>query len=402
MPRPAPLTRLIGICSLVYFLDGLIHSMLGPLAPDMARDLGLTKAQLGPIFSANLAGQCIGLVTLPLLAFRMGHGRVVFAGLLGLVISQGLTALAEGPASLFWTRLLAGVFLGGCLPSCLAMVTVAAPLARRGFSIMVIFTGYGLGATVAGLMASAFLQAGGWRAAMVAAGAACLVTAGLAWRYLCTPATAKQEPGVETGAARPGYGARSIVAPPYLAGTLLLWLLFIAMLTISYCLNSWLPVMLVETGRDEHFAAVSVSVFSLGGIVSALGIGAFIDRFGAIRTLLTALSVSAVLLYFTGQALESASPTAVMALLAASGFFVLGAYGGVNVILANYYPGDILAAGTGWAKAVGRLGTVIAPILIGTALTAGMRETSVMSLFAIPAIVAILSLLVIGGLMRTK
>ena len=69
----------------------------------------------------------------------------------------------------------------------------------------------------------------------------------------------------------------------------MLWLLFISMLTISYCLNSWLPTLLVEVGRDERFAAVSVSIFSLGGIVSALGVGLLIDRFGAIRTLVSVL-----------------------------------------------------------------------------------------------------------------
>lgn len=394
--RLSPLVILIGICFLVYFLDGLIHSILGPLAPEMARDLGLSKAQLGPIFSANLIGQCIGLVTLPLLASRIGHHRVVLFSLLGLGIAQSATALATGPVSLFWVRLLTGIFLGGCLPSCLAMVTGAAPRERRGFAIMVLFTGYGLGATMAGLLASAFLQAGGWRAAMVAAGVACLVTAALAWRHLSVPASADLH--LESGAGEPAPRASAwqIVAPRYLLGTLMLWALFISMLTISYCLNSWLPTLLVEVGRDERFAAVSVSAFSLGGIVSALGIGVLIDRFGAIRTLVSALVISTVLLYVTGQALESASPALLMGLLAASGFFVLGTYGGVNVVLATFYPASIRATGIGWAKTVGRLGTLLAPIMIGTALTAGIRETTVMSLFAVPAILAAVSLLVIG------
>lgn len=394
--RLSPLVILIGICFLVYFLDGLIHSILGPLAPEMARDLGLSKAQLGPIFSANLIGQCIGLVTLPLLASRIGHHRVVLFSLLGLGIAQSATALATGPVSLFWVRLLTGIFLGGCLPSCLAMVTGAAPRERRGFAIMVLFTGYGLGATMAGLLASAFLQAGGWRAAMVAAGVACLVTAALAWRHLSVPASADHHLESGAGEPTPRASAWQIVAPRYLLGTLMLWALFISMLTISYCLNSWLPTLLVEVGRDERFAAVSVSAFSLGGIVSALGIGVLIDRFGAIRTLVSALVISTVLLYVTGQALESASPALLMGLLAASGFFVLGTYGGVNVVLATFYPASIRATGIGWAKTVGRLGTLLAPIMIGTALTAGIRETTVMSLFAVPAILAAVSLLVIG------
>ena len=107
----------------------------------------------------------------------------------------------QGATSLFAWRLLTGIFLGGCLPSCLALVTAAAPRARSGFAIMVLFTGYGLGATLAGVVATAFLQAGGWRAAMVAAGVACLVTAALAWRYLREPASADHHP--ESGAGEP-------------------------------------------------------------------------------------------------------------------------------------------------------------------------------------------------------
>jgi MFS family permease len=237
---------------------------------------------------------------------------------------------------------------------------------------------------------------------MVAAGVACLVTAALAWRHLSVPGSADLDLEGEPRDSLQNAGAWGIVAPRYLLGTLMLWALFISMLTISYCLNSWLPTLLVDVGRDERFAALSVSVFSLGGIVSALGIGALIDRFGAIRTLVSALLVSTVLLYVTGQALETASAGMLMALLAASGFFVLGSYGGVNVVLATFYPAAIRAPGIGWAKSVGRLGTVLAPILIGAALTAGIRETTVMSLFAVPAILAALCLLVIGSGMRTR
>src|ERR1044072_2308739 len=79
---------LIGICTLVYFLDGVIHSILGPLAPEVSQSLTLTKAQLGPIFSANLVGQCIGLVLLPLLGNRTGQRAIVIMALVGFGLAQ--------------------------------------------------------------------------------------------------------------------------------------------------------------------------------------------------------------------------------------------------------------------------------------------------------------------------
>src|SRR5690348_1173579 len=135
---PAPAARLdggvlvlIGICSLIYFLDGLIHSILGPLAPQLARSLHLGNTELGSIFSANLVGQCIGLVVFPMFAGRIGQRGVVLASLMGFGLAQGASALAVDATTLFGWRLVTGVFLGGCLPSALAIVTEAAPEKRR-------------------------------------------------------------------------------------------------------------------------------------------------------------------------------------------------------------------------------------------------------------------------------
>lgn len=399
MPIPdrlSPATLLlIGLCSLVYLLDGLSHSILGPLAPAIARTLQLSNAQLGPIFSANLVGQCIGLVLMPMFAGRIGQRGVVLICLAGFGLAQAGSALANDATGLFAWRLVTGVFLGGCLPSCLALVTAAAPEKRRGLAIMMLFIGYGIGATVAGLIANAFAEFGGWRAAMVAIGLACLATLAISWLWLREIHDTESDGGDEAGPTQ-GSGVLALFSPGYLLGTLMLWMLFICMLTISYCLNSWLPTLLVEVGRSERFAALSVSVFSLGGIIAALGVGVLIDRFGARRTLVTLLTISTALLFAIGQVLATASEYMLMMLLAACGFFVLGAYGGVNVVLATFYPARLRALGIGWAKSASRFGTVIAPVLIGAGLSAGMTGTTVMSLFALPALLAVISLAAIA------
>ncbi|MBO9519345.1 MAG: MFS transporter [Porphyrobacter sp.] len=385
--------RTIAICTAIYFLDGLIHTILGPLAPEIARSLSLGNAQLGPIFSANLIGQCIGLVVFPAIADRIGHRLAVTIAVVGFGLGQCASAFADSGTMLFALRLVTGVFLGGCLPSCLAMVAGEAPADRRGVSILTLFTGYGLGAAVAGAVAAGFADLGGWRIAMVAVGVLSLALAGGAWLWLRDRAD-----GEET-ARGPAVGAPAVLqlmGRRYLVGTLMLWLLFMLMLTISYCLNSWLPIMLVEAGHDPSFAAMSVTIFGFGGAIAALGIGLLIDRFGAMAVLLVFLLVAAALLFATGQAMDRASRGELTALLGVAGFFSLGAYGGVNVVLAGYYPEDLRATGVGWAKSVGRLGTVIAPIAIGLALSAGVAGQTVMSLFAFPALLAALALAVIS------
>jgi AAHS family 4-hydroxybenzoate transporter-like MFS transporter len=382
----------LAVCTAIYFLDGMIHTILGPLAPDIARTLLLGNAELGPIMSSNLIGQCIGLVLFPPLANRLGHRIAVTLAVLGFAAGQAASALADHGSTLFALRLLTGIFLGGCLPSCLALVTAQAAPARRGLFILTLFTGYGLGAALAGAVAAGFVQHGGWRMAMVAVGGVSLLAAAAAWLWL------RDRPAREAAATSAAAQAAvlQILKPPYWLGTLMLWLLFALMLTVSYCLNSWLPVMLVQLGYDASFAALSVTSFGFGGAFAALGVGWLIDRFGAMRVLTSFLVTAAIALFATGQALEGASRTTLTLLLMLAGFFSLGAYGGVNVVLAGFYPEALRATGIGWAKSVGRIGTVLAPILIGLALAAGASETLVMSLFAAPAVLAAVALGIIA------
>jgi AAHS family 4-hydroxybenzoate transporter-like MFS transporter len=370
-------------CSLVYLFDGLIHTILGPLAPAIAANLELTPAQMGPVFSANLIGQCLGLMTVPLLVNRLGHRRITLFTLLGFGLFELLVGFAQNVYQLFFLCMMTGYFLGGCLPSCLAIVTLSAPPAKRGLAVTLLFTGYGLGATIAGVVSGIFAESGDWRAASTL----------IARPFIVEPAASEAD---APPAAKASTLFFAIFARLRLTGTLMLWLLFISMLTINYCLFSWLPTMLVKVGREPSLAATSISIFSLGGIVAALGVGLLIDRFGAIRVLITFLALAGALLFAVGQVLATASTPVLLLLLGLGGFFFLGAYGGVNVVLTSFYPDWLRAVGIGWTKTVSRAGTILAPVLIGVALTAGVQETLIMSWSLLPIILAIVALAVIA------
>ncbi|MBO9669118.1 MAG: MFS transporter [Sphingobium sp.] len=362
---------------------------MGPLAPEFAAALRLDNATLGPIFSANLIGQCIGLITFPPVAARFGDRWTVGLTLAGFGLAQAASGLAGSGTDLFWMRLVTGIFLGGCLPSCLAMVTAAAPPQRRGLAITGLFTGYGLGAAMAGMVAVAFFGLGGWRVAMVAIGLVCLSSSAAALIFLRDIA----DPDTAGEGVQPKANPLSLLSPAYRFGTAMLWLVFISMLIISYCLSSWLPVLLVRLGYDAAFAAVALSVFSFGGIVAALCVGLMIDRFGAPRVIVACMLISAALFLLVGRIIGTSSAFLLQTMLALCGFFALGAYGGVNVILASFYPYRLRSTGIGWAKSVGRIGTVAAPILIGLQLQAGIAETTILASFAAPAMLAAIALL---------
>jgi len=120
------------------------------------------------------------------------------------------------------------------------------------------------------------------------------------------------------------------------------------------------------------------------------------DRFGATRVLIILLTIAGALLFWVGQVMATASTFWLLTLLGFGGFCFLGAYGGVNVVLTCYYPDWIRAVGIGWTKTVGRIGTILAPILIGLALSAGVAETTLMSLYLAPILLAVVALAVIA------
>lgn len=385
---------LIAVCSLTFFLDCLIPALMGPLAVPIAESLHLNRTELGAVFSANLVGQCIGLVTVPLAARSLGHRNIILWMTLGFGVSQTLTAFVTDRDMLVASRLITGLFLGGALPSCVAAVTQAAPAARRGIAIMLLLTAFGLGGAVAGFLASLFLENGDWRHAFTITGGACLLAVLVCWRWLEEPPP-DDLPALSADGRKPDRGLIEIVSPPLLTGTLLLWLMFICALTIYYCLSSWLPTLLVDLGRSPKLAAYAVGSYTGGGVVAGLLIGPLIDRFGAHRILSLFFAIAAVLLFGIGQGMDGLPDSSLLALLATCGFFMLGAYGGINVVLAGYYPSPLRALGVGWAKSVGRLGTVLPPIAIGYGLSQGVKAETIVSLFALPAVLVMVALLVI-------
>ena len=185
----------------------------------------------------------------------------------------------------------------------------------------------------------------------------------------------------------------AIVSPPLLGGTLLLWVMFISALTIYYCLSSWLPALLVDIGRSPKLAAYAISTYTGGGVIAGLLVGPLIDRFGTRPVLGLFFALSAVLLFAIGRVMEELPDMSLLALLATCGFFMLGAYGGLNVLMTEYYPPALRAVGIGWTKSVSRLGTVLTPVAIGYGLAQGVSSRTMVSLFAVPACLIVAALL---------
>ena len=103
-------------------------------------------------------------------------------------------------------RFLAGLGLGGCLPTAIALVTEHARAGRRGSATTVIMTGFHFGAVLTALLGIVVMKPLGWRAMFVIGAAPALVVVPLMLRHL-------PESGSFLGVARPRRSLHDVLGP---------------------------------------------------------------------------------------------------------------------------------------------------------------------------------------------
>jgi AAHS family 4-hydroxybenzoate transporter-like MFS transporter len=143
--------------------------------------------------------------------------------------------------------------------------------------------------------------------------------------------------------------------------TPLLWLLFALNLMGYFFLISWTPTLLATAKLPQATAALAGAALQIGGTIGALMLCWWLQRhrFFAIAILFV-LAVPVV------ASIGYAGMTSAAALLAATflgGFLVLGIQSGINVSGALVYPTSLRANGSGWELGIGRLGSIIGPLL---------------------------------------
>jgi AAHS family 4-hydroxybenzoate transporter-like MFS transporter len=128
-----------------------------------------------------------------------------------------------------------------------------------------------------------------------------------------------------------------------------------------YFLLSWTPTLLVAAKLPLSTAGLAISSLQVGGTVGALLLARWFERqqFLAI-SLVFLISVPAVAAI--GFAGVSSVPV-LMIVTFFAGFCVLGVQTGINVVGALVYPTSLRANGSGWELGIGRIGSIVGPLL---------------------------------------
>jgi AAHS family 4-hydroxybenzoate transporter-like MFS transporter len=162
-----------------------------------------------------------------------------------------------------------------------------------------------------------------------------------------------------------------------------------------YFLSNWLPTVLNDLGASISAAAVIGSMLQVGGVVGTFALTSVIDRF-SFRAL--------ALVYFIGVfavgAIGQFGHSAVFVTIAifVTGFCIIGGQIAANALAAGYYPTSVRATGVGWALGVGRVGSIVGPLVGGVLLSLKWSAGEVFVAAATAAMCAALAAFSLGRL----
>jgi MFS transporter, AAHS family, 4-hydroxybenzoate transporter len=405
--------KLLLICAAVLFLDGFDTQAIGYVAPALAREWGLSKGTLGPVFSAGLFGLMLGALLLGPLADRIGRKRIIILSTLAFGICALATAFVQDVNALLAIRFLTGLGLGGAMPNAIAMTSEFNPRRRRATMVMIMFCGFSVGAALGGLLAAALIPHFGWRSVFVVGGIAPLLLAPVlalrlpeSVRFLALTGRADQEVAGLLRSINPmavfAPATRFVVQEPALPGmpvvhlfrdgrtpvTLLLWVVFFMSLLDLYFLSNWLPTVLNDLGASVSASAAIGSMLQVGGVVGTFALGSIIDRFS-----FRALALVYFIAVFAVGAIGQLGHSVVLVTMAifAAGFCIVGGQIAANALAAGFYPTPVRASGVGWALGIGRVGSIVGPLVGGVLLTMKWSTGAVFMAAAAAALCAALS-----------
>lgn len=397
-------------------VDGYDVLVMAFASSRVSAEFGLAPEALGLLLSAGLFGMAIGSILIAPLADRIGRRPITLGSLLIVTVFMALSAMAPSAEALGILRFLTGIGIGAMLPNLFVFASEFATVKWREPAVVMNAVAYALGGTLGGFQAAWLMAQYGWRAAFWLGALLGLIALVLAWAlvpesvlYLVErrPANALERiNAVLAKIRRPAITSlpeinvhEQVRVVDMFRGslgrtTVLAWVGFFGLMAGFYFANSWTPRLLNQSGLSEELSVIGGVLISAGGIVGCLLLAILALKVQAKYLEVAVLFGSAIALVLFTFVMTEALGALVMAVVV--GFFINASVAGMYAVVSTRYPPKIRSTGVGWGVGMGRLGSILAPMLAGALLGAGMEPPQLYFVFAIPMVIAGVAIALIG------
>jgi AAHS family 4-hydroxybenzoate transporter-like MFS transporter len=371
----------------IVLIDGYDIGAIAFAAPSLVRDWHVDREALGPVFSASLIGILFGSALFGWVGDRYGRKAALIGSLFLFGIFTWIAAYSSNITQMFWLRLIAGIGIGGVIPNVIAINAESAPRQLRAMLALIAVGLVPIGGAIPGIVTATLVPQYGWQLLFLIGGIGPILIAIAAMfglpesikfmalheghragmkRLIAEISPNFQVPPnakfvIEDEKQFPGFNPAYLFQDGMALITPLLWLLFALNLMGFFFLLSWTPTLLTAAHLPPPTAALAGAFIQLGGTAGTLLMARWLakHRFLAISILFVIAVPVVASIGFVGVASE----TALLIVTFIAGFCVLGIQSGINVAGALVYPTSLRANGSGWELGIGRLGSIVGPLV---------------------------------------
>ena len=416
--QPAPRTRvrffILGLLTIGTMINYLDRTVLGIAAPSLTKDLGISAATMGIVFSAfswtYAAMQIPGGIFLD----RFGTKLTYFLSLTFWSLSTLLHGLATNLASLLTFRFALGVSEAPCFPTNSRVVATWFPQQERAFATGVYTVGEYVGLAFLSPLLFWILGSFGWRALFVVVGIAGILFGLIWWRAYREPheSSTVNQAELDYIAAGGGIVTQNSAKAKFewrLVGQLLRFRQLVGICIGQFAGNStlvffltWFPTYLAT---ERHMGWLKIGFFAVLPFIAA-SIGVLFGGWWSDRMLKRGHSanIARKLPIITGLLLASVIVTAnyvdsdyvVIGILSLA-FFAQGMAALGWTLVSDIAPKGLLGLTGGIFNFAANLAGIITPLVIGFIVAATGSFVGALMFIAIVALIGAFSYIFIVG-----
>jgi len=393
------------LCWIAVALEGFDLVVLGVVLPTLLKydDWGLNPNSAAVISVIGLVGVMIGALAAGTISDLIGRRKAMLWTVISFSVFTLLCAFAPNPEVFGVLRFLAGLGLGGVLPTALALINEYASRGRGGRATTTMMTGYHVGAVLTALLGIVVIESLGWQWMFVIGALPALVLVPLMIKYLPESTAFLQSradgvtPSARKAAAAKPKAAKNPVGMLFQHGlarsTVAFWVTSFMGLLLVYGLNTWLPQIMREAGYELGAALALLLVLNVGAVLGLLVAGQVADKIGIRRSAIGWFATAALFLALLSIKLPGIG---VYISVLLTGMFVFSAQVLVYAYVAHVYPAAARGTALGAAAGVGRLGAITGPLITGVLLTAGLAYPWGFYLFAAVAAIGAVAIFLVN------